>query len=1176
MKKFLQAMVAMVATVGAAWGGVQPTFDNRGVLTTPIDINATHFNNYGVIEFSLFNNSSNLSFNGSVANVIAGKVYNTHNTLYFTNAASGLMVGEPGFRFDDETTAGAVRPARSFANAGDIIAQDFPTIVSDGILTVPGNNNGVAYPPGGRALPSRLVINAQNVASSGTLQVGNVGLLSLTGRNVNLDYGILAAGTVSDSDTNSLFLNTASAEQYVWDPAFAHLFTADSEDVYDLEWGATNGLPYDISTIVTGTPDNFFINLPPVPVQSRGGFNFGGQFFGFNATAFAYEYTVGAPTNIYYNVVFVDTNVGPDAFVKVGFSQLSGFTWVPVIPGTMVNDANGIVDVVQFGEPVVDVITGQTVTNSIYLEDNGAVQAPVRVAQNVAYSANYSRPDNFVVTTAQPDFLADFNLQPANTTLQPNLFYNAGEFPQAPDTVPTTNTLYEVEVGRDPETLAGVFGDVSFGGGATRADFPDMTNEAARIELNATNLSLVSTRLRAEGLVTINSDSTTGMPRGADWGTANLHLGSVTNSLVVSNVVPTSFHRMRGDIEAESVTWVNIQTNASATNEIHYHILFISQNLQSVFTPTVRDFTLRSTNAVLEDNVTVINSQVFNTRNLTLDAKLLNTQNAADVTPASTPNLRNLMITTNGAWEADSLLDLGFNTKKPVAATTPVGRTYSILSITNEGVIVATAPTLQARTIENDGLIESINKGSVLLQANLLGLGLATNSSPEILSGGQVTLSANIIEATNSTIYANQLVLWPVRDLTDFVTGTLGTNETTVNSWVVTNELELPRKPVNGDLYGTEIDLVAKDGPPTQVFWSGLDEGDSLGGFFNNATIGHLVLDRTTNSAVMQFFATGKKNALYVNYLELRDSSFTDYHDNFFIDPHLTIYFAAANVPPNKLTAIFPNLIYASNAVSEEISSPDFVTRKAAVAALSSGVSQPGLSVAPAFTPVTGVYSGLFASPTKMSAENSGYFTFTLNKGGSFSGKMLLNSTAIPLSGRFDNYGSASLTTHGLSIQLLAEPSGKVVGEVTGNGWDAMASGAVSPGWTEQSPAPQAGSFLLALPGAGGSAPEEASYGTLRVNSQGVLTAAGRLADGSSFSQSTKVGQGGQWPFFAYAPSGKDVLLGWMNFAPDNTGVAGNVTWMKPVTKGTNYPSGFNVNVQAVGTATVPATGASK
>jgi hypothetical protein len=97
----------------------------------------------------------------------------------------------------------------------------------------------------------------------------------------------------------------------------------------------------------------------------------------------------------------------------------------------------------------------------------------------------------------------------------------------------------------------------------------------------------------------------------------------------------------------------------------------------------------------------------------------------------------------------------------------------------------------------------------------------------------------------------------------------------------------------------------------------------------------------------------------------------------------------------------------------------------------------------------------------------------------------------------------------------------------------------------------------------------------LKVTSQGALTVAGKLADGSSFSQSTRMAQG-QWPFFAYAPSGKDVLLGWLNFAPDNTGMAGNVTWMKPVTKGTNYPSGFNVNVQAVGTATVPATGASQ
>ncbi len=1093
------------------------------------------------------------------------------------------MTGAPGFLFADVTSRTIV-PSKTFVNHGVISGVDTPVGID--IYNVTQGSGGIIVPNQNQTIPSGLDVSAQNVVNSGTLAVGASGKMALSGKNMDLSYGILTAGNLEGTNEESIFASFA-AEDYVL--AGGKMYTQDAPNTYDLVWGVTNGWQnVGVQNFVFPQGDGLYTVEVPYPpgTTNRAGDFIGGTLIGQNLSAFAFEYAIpqGQTSNIWYNVVFVDTNfVDPNTHVSVGFGGdgTQGFAWAPILP--MQGAPNGRPIMVTFSEDVVDPIYGGIVTNSVYLEDDGASLNPFVLAQNAAYVAAYSRPDTFELTTTPPGIsLADF--LPSNVTFDPGEIYTPGEMST---TISLTNAVYEAQIGFNPENINGSFGDLVFGAfenltglEVLQPDEPDFTNAPGRITINAGNLNFHDLKLEAEGLLTINATNVSGVPSVMDYGTADISLGAVTNTLLVSNLIPVLFNQLRGNLEAWGGNWVNMQTNATGTNTIHTHVLVVLNDLSAKYTPTVRNFTVKSTNVVLQDDMAVIGSATFGARQLTINNTVHLTQNASDLEDSALPGLKNFLVTSNGNFLVDSLLDVGFNIKKPVAATTPVGRLYSVLTATNEGTIVATAPTIQAKTIENDGTITAVNGGSVVLAANTLGLGLTAGLPNSISSGGQISLSANFIEATNSTIDASQLVLWPVRELTDFVplsAGIFATNTGAMdNFWYVTNELELVRKPVNGDLYGTEIQVFAQNGAPTLVYWAAQDEGDSIGGFINNAVIGHLVLDRLTTNSVMQFFATGRKNAMYVNYLELRGQALTNYHDNLYIDPHLTIYFAAANVPPNKLTAVFPNLIYASNSVSEEISSPDFVTRRAEVAAASAGIAQPGLSVASAFAPVAGVYSGLFASPTKMSAANSGYFTYTLNKGGSFSGKILLNSSAIPISGKFDNYGSATLTTHGLSIQLLAEPSGKVVGEITGNGWDAMASGAVSPAWTAQNPAPQAGSFLLALPGAGGSAPDGASYGTLRVTAQGALTAAGKLADGSSFSQSTKVGQSGQWPFFAYAPSGKDVLLGWLNFAPDNTGVAGNVTWMKPATKGTNYPSGFNVNVQAVGTATVPATGASQ
>ncbi|HWD21378.1 MAG TPA: hypothetical protein VHB20_19080, partial [Verrucomicrobiae bacterium] len=207
MKHFVKTTLLWLAVCNLASAGALGTFENRGLLLTPTNINAVHFNNYGTVSFSLLNQFTNL--NGSAISPVGGQVFQTRDTLYYTNGPSALMVGQPGFAFDDVIGA-KIRPSTAFVNKGKIVAQDFPTVVGNGILSVVNGTGFVPFPPGARSIPSQIKINANTVSSPGTLAVGNVGLLDVTGQNVDLSFGILAAGSVSDVDSNALYLNTVS------------------------------------------------------------------------------------------------------------------------------------------------------------------------------------------------------------------------------------------------------------------------------------------------------------------------------------------------------------------------------------------------------------------------------------------------------------------------------------------------------------------------------------------------------------------------------------------------------------------------------------------------------------------------------------------------------------------------------------------------------------------------------------------------------------------------------------------------------------------------------------------------------------------------------------------------------------------------------------------------------
>jgi hypothetical protein len=70
------------------------------------------------------------------------------------------------------------------------------------------------------------------------------------------------------------------------------------------------------------------------------------------------------------------------------------------------------------------------------------------------------------------------------------------------------------------------------------------------------------------------------------------------------------------------------------------------------------------------------------------------------------------------------------------------------------------------------------------------------------------------------------------------------------------------------------------------------------------------VLDRTAANAGFHFVAAGAHNAMYVDYLDLEDLAYSDYHEGLSVDPNFVIYFADSNVDPAKLHQVYSNIVW--------------------------------------------------------------------------------------------------------------------------------------------------------------------------------------------------------------------------------------------------------------------------
>jgi hypothetical protein len=232
------------------------------------------------------------------------------------------------------------------------------------------------------------------------------------------------------------------------------------------------------------------------------------------------------------------------------------------------------------------------------------------------------------------------------------------------------------------------------------------------------------------------------------------------------------------------------------------------------------------------------------------------------------------------------------------------------------------------------------------------------------------------------------------------------------------------------------------------------------------------------------------------------------------------------------------------------------------------------------FTPVAGLYNGLFYEDYEVVPGSCGFFTLKTTEQGAYSGKLMLGAKSLKVSGHFDFSGRATNDlvrkgTNNLALELLltANSSNRITGWLSDGTWTATLLGDRSVYHAKTNPAPFAGQYTLVFPGAANPAdgPEGHGYGTVKVDLAGRVTLAAALADGAKAAQKVALSQSGVWPLYVPLYKGLGQLLSWQTFSNLPSGdVSGSVNWTRPPQPASPYwPSGFTQETITVGSSYV-------
>ena len=414
----------------------------------------------------------------------------------------------------------------------------------------------------------------------------------------------------------------------------------------------------------------------------------------------------------------------------------------------------------------------------------------------------------------------------------------------------------------------------------------NVTNLPGRVEITGTNtLNLSRARISSLNYILLSATnhfiSSSGARISSPW--ADINLRSTNGVLAVTNLLTPTFPIPEGSIELWSGRWTNIVVGV--TN--NYEVLFVSSSFQPLVPARIQSLTLRSTNGpgsvLISDVLNVSENVMIDANQLTLTTNQIGSPTASGAInflssdilwTASTPRLQ--FLTNNGWIQTLNAVFFGSNYNQPYQVFVNRG------GITNNGSII------WANDFENSGIFYA-RSGSIELQQSQTAL--LTNGAL-LAPAGDITFASGSLVISNHTLQAGgQLGFTITNLLTD------GGSITNTNTWMAGGGVNLWIKPASGDLLTTTI----FDSSPyagVSHTWAAEDRGCSSAGYTNNAALGRLILDGDPSGSLFTFTPAGVTNAIYIDYLELRDSATNrDGAGNFIafqIDPGMTVYYAQA------------------------------------------------------------------------------------------------------------------------------------------------------------------------------------------------------------------------------------------------------------------------------------------
>jgi hypothetical protein len=317
----------------------------------------------------------------------------------------------------------------------------------------------------------------------------------------------------------------------------------------------------------------------------------------------------------------------------------------------------------------------------------------------------------------------------------------------------------------------------------------------------------------------------------------------------------------------------------------------------------VANFTARSTNVVIADTVRVKESILVDAENLTI-TRTTRTIPASGTNPAVTVTSLGKILFTNTL----GMLNI------------PSPRDWSLSSfprlktLTNEGIIYLPAAG-KFGTEGPRGYTSFVNRGSIVAYNQGFRSGVFQNSGTitNLPGAGGIKLEATSATLTNGLfaaggnieIYAQDLLLRRYTNRTPRVFVLTVTNSVTEGGAGASNLIscegfQLLAKPRSGDLLGTTVESIAPLFLAVPHVWAGENRGPSRSGFTNNIALGRLVL-KTSLDSLHSFGGATTNNALYVDYLEIQGPGTNDLDNALEVKPGFALYFAAANLPADRL-----------------------------------------------------------------------------------------------------------------------------------------------------------------------------------------------------------------------------------------------------------------------------------